>query len=311
MFKKIVLSTLIVIFIISCHKTFITKTGFWMGTIVDITFDPDYGELMDKALKYLETLENKINKFQNDLSNKKVAKLDNDTKYLISRNEFLKTLSGGRFDISIGTISYLYGFPEGPFDVPKEDVILKSLEKIHKNRFIVDDNNVYKSEDVKIDMGAYAKGYIVDKVSEYLKKEGMRNFIFNAGGDLFASGSKNGKKWKIAIKHPETESKFLSVISLSDKAVATSGNYERYFEKGGKRYIHIFDALTGKNANNYQSVSVIAENVEKADGLSTVFFLLSVDEIKDICAKQKTPVLIYTIDNNLLKLCGWENFEIN
>jgi len=311
MFKKIIFSVLIILILISCDRRFITKTGFWMGTIVDVTFDPDKVNTVDDALKYLESLESKINKFTNELNDKGAAIVDKDTKYLISRNEFFKTLSGGRFDISIGTISYLYGFPEGPFDVPDENAVSKSLEKIHKNRFIIGDNKVLKSEDVKIDMGAYGKGYIVDKVTEYLKENGIKNFIFNAGGDLFASGSKNGKKWKIAIKHPESEKKFLSVIGLSDKAVATSGNYERYFEKDGRRYIHIFDALTGKNANNYQSISVIAENVEKADGLATVFFLLSVDEIKDICAKQKTPVMIYTLDNKLLKLCGWENFEIN
>lgn len=311
MFKKIIFSVLIILILISCDKRFITKTGFWMGTIVDVTFDPDKVNTVDEALKYLESLESKINKFTNELNDKGTAIVDKDTKYLISHNEFFKTLSGGRFDISIGTISYLYGFPEGPFDVPDENAVSKSLEKIHKNRFIIVDNKVLKSEDVKIDMGAYGKGYIVDKVTEYLKENGIKNFIFNAGGDLFASGSKNGKKWKIAIKHPESGKNFLSVIGISDKAVATSGNYERYFEKDGRRYIHIFDALTGKNANNYQSISVIAENVEKSDGLATVFFLLSVDEIKDICAKQKTPVMIYTLDNKLLKLCGWENFEIN
>ncbi|UOD34246.1 FAD:protein FMN transferase [Deferribacteraceae bacterium V6Fe1] len=311
MFKKIILSTLVLLFVISCNRTFVSRTGFWMGTIVEVTFDADKSKEADEALKYLKILEKKVNKFTNELNEKGISDVDSDMKYLMSRNEFFKKLSSGRFDISVGTISYLYGFPEGPFKLPDENTLNESLEKIHKNRFFIKDGKVLKSEDVKIDMGAYAKGYIVDKASEYLKQKGVENFIFNAGGDLFASGSKNGKKWKIAIKHPEGESKFLSVIGLSNKAVATSGNYERYFEKDGKRYIHIFDAITGKNANNYQSISVIAEKVEKADGLATVFFLLPVDEIKDICAKENTPVMIYTLDNNLLKYCGWEDFEIN
>ncbi|MBZ4672163.1 MAG: thiamine biosynthesis lipoprotein ApbE [Deferribacteraceae bacterium] len=311
MFKKIVFSTLALLLITACNQTFVSKTGFWMGTIVEVTFDADKSKVVDEALRYLESLESKINKFTLNLNEKGAAEYDDDIKYLLSRNDYFKTLSGGRFDISVGTIGYLYGFPEGPYKVPNESTLTESLEKVHKNRFLIKDGKIIKSEDIRIDMGAYAKGYIVDKASGYLKQKGVNNFIFNAGGDLFASGNKNGKKWKIAIKHPDGEGKFLSVIGLSDKAVATSGNYERYFEKDGKRYIHIFDALSGENANNYKSISVISENVEKADGLATVFFLLSKNDIKSICAKENTPVMIYTLDNKLLKYCGWENFEIN
>lgn len=311
MFKKIILSILIIFAVTGCNKTFVSKSGFWMGTIVEITFDVDKSNIVDEGLKYLKTLEDKIALFTNDINIKGEAKVDEDIKYLISKNEYYKKISNGRFDMAVGTIGYLYGFPEGPYEIPDIDEISKSLEKVHKNRFEIINGYIKRSEEVKIDMGAYAKGYIVDKVSEYFRRNGLKNFILNAGGDLYASGNKNGKKWKIAIKNSESEKKYLSAIELSDMAVATSGNYERYFEINGKRYIHIFDALTGENANNYQSISVIADNVEKADGFATVYFLMSVDEISRICKNEGTPVLVYTLDNKLLKFCGWEDFEIN
>ncbi|MBC7196762.1 MAG: FAD:protein FMN transferase, partial [Deferribacterales bacterium] len=153
--------------------------------------------------------------------------------------------------------------------------------------------------------------YIVDKVAKFLLNEGVESFILNAGGDLFASNRKNNRKWRIAIKNPERENDFLSIINLENKAVATSGNYERYFEKDGKRYIHIFNALDGLNANTYQSVSVIADTVEKADGLATVFFLMGLDEIEKVCKVENVSVLIYTLDSKKIKMCNWESFEDN
>ena len=92
-------------------------------------------------------------------------------------------------------------------------------------------------------------------------------------------------------------------------AVATSGDYERFFMKNGIRYNHIFDMSTMEPANLYRSVSVIADNCETADGLSTVFFLLPENEAAEVCKRTETPVLIYTHDNRVIKLCGWENFE--
>ena len=160
-------------------------------------------------------------------------------------------------------------------------------------------------------MGAYAKGYIVDKGIEFLKSEEIKSAMINAGGDLYALGNKKNRKWHIAIKNPDNKKKFLSIIALKNKAVATSGNYERYFEKNGRRYTHIFNALTLQSVNNYKSISVIADTVEKSDGLATVYYLMNIEKMRETCRKLKTPLLVYTKKSEKIKLCGWQEYEIS
>jgi thiamine biosynthesis lipoprotein len=283
-----------------------------MGTVVDVTYRSDKQKYIDEAINYLINLEEKIDNFTVTFnSSRGKIKIDNDIKFLLKQNSYYKDISLGRFDIAIGTLTYLYGFPEGPFYILDNRSIENALKIIHSKSYNIDNGFVEKYDDVKIDLGAYGKGYIVDKVANFLLNEGVESFLLNAGGDIYASNKKNRRKWKIAIKNPERENDFLSIINLENKAVATSGNYERYFEEDGKRYIHIFNAVDGTNANNYQSISVIADTVEKADGLATVFFLMDVDEIAKICKTENTPVLIYTLDSKKIKLCNWEDFESN
>jgi thiamine biosynthesis lipoprotein len=283
-----------------------------MGTVVDITYEKDNQKVIDRAISYLINLEEKVDNFTKNFNSiKGKIEIDDEIEYLLKKNLYYKQISHKRFDIAIGTLTYLYGFPEGPFCVPDNRSIGHALKVISKSPYSIGNGFVERYDDVKLDMGAYAKGYIVDKVAKFLLNEGVESFILNAGGDLFASNRKKNRKWRIAIKNPERENDFLSIINLENKAVATSGNYERYFEKDGKRYIHIFNALDGSNANTYQSVSVIADTVEKADGLATVFFLMGLDEIEKVCKVENVSVLIYTLDSKKIKMCNWESFEDN
>lgn len=311
---KIIFPILILFFISGCQKSFISKTGFWMGTVVDITLQTkDIGIVpqIEEHIKFMQESVDNISIAINELKPGELLHLNELGIALVKIGEYYKGVSDKRFDISVYTLSLGYGFPEGPYKIPEESFVKEALEKISRNRFVFSGNLISKTQDVKIDMGAYAKGFIVDNVSDFMVSKGVRNFIVNAGGDLFASGDKNGKPWKIAIKHPEENQSVLSIIGLKDMAVATSGNYERFFEYEGERYIHIFDAKTGGNANNYKSISVIAKDTQTADGFATVFFLMSISEITKLCSEKNLPVLVFTLDNRMLKLCGWENFEVH
>ena len=314
MWYNTVFSILIILLAPGCQKSFISKTGFWMGTVVDITIQAEDRNILPQIEGHIKVMEELINKVTTSVNNLKPGEQSDISKLgvdLLRRGEYYKSISDNRFDISVYTLSSGYGFPEGPYTLPDKPFVTEALKKIARNRFVFSGNLVSKTEDIKIDMGAYAKGFIVDNVSSFILSMGIKNFIFNAGGDLFASGDKNGKPWKIAIRHPDESQHILSVIGLMNMAVATSGNYERFFEYQGRRYIHIFDAKTGDNANNYKSVSVIAKNAEVADGFATLFFLMSISEIERLCQKENLPTLIFTLDNRTLKMCGWENFEIH
>ncbi|MGA1846511.1 FAD:protein FMN transferase [Deferribacter abyssi] len=313
-FRKALLC-FITLLIISCsnQSNYETNSFYVLGTILNITLPKSKNNFFNITYKFIKKKEDKINSFYNKFNSSPIYTkivIDDEIYNLLKKAQFFYNISKHKFDISIYTLTSLYGFPEGPFKIPSNKNIDNAMKMIGLKNIQLNRNHIIKLTNLKIDMGAYAKGYIVDEAIELLKKNGIESAIVDAGGDLFALGLKNGNKWRIAIKHPDTENSFLSIVNVSNKAVVTSGNYERFFiTKDGKKIIHIFDATTGKSANNYKSISVIANTTELADGLSTLFFLLSLKEIENLCSRFNTPTLVYTLDNKIIKLCSWETYE--
>lgn len=291
-----------------------TRSFYEMGTIVNVTLNSKDDKVIGQLNNEMGVLEKEITNFTEKINKTEPGRkipVSKSTHNLLKEAEYYKNLSNGKFDITVATISSLYGFPEGPFHVPDNKTIQQKIKDAGFSNLFFDKNSLTKKTDLKIDMGAYAKGYIVDNGIEFLKTKGVESAMINAGGDLYALGNKNGRKWHVAIKDPDSKENFLSIIALKDKAVATSGNYERYFEENGQRYPHIFNAVTFKSVNNYKSISVIADSVEKSDGLATVYYLMNTDNIQKKCRQLKTPVLIYTKSSEKIKLCGWKEYEIS
>lgn len=304
---------LIIIFLFGCNETYVNKPFFSMGTMVEITVPKSNEADIDKIKKKIEELSSFVQSETEKVNNSTVNETIRSSEIfiqLLKKAQYFNQLSNGRFDITIHTLMKLYGFPEGPFRVPDKNELEKITPNVGFNNIIIG-TTVIKKTDLTIDLGAFAKGWIVDEATKYMKDLGINNGIVNAGGDLYCLGDKDGKGWKIAIQHPDGQNKVISIVSLRNKAVATSGDYERFFVQDGKKYIHIFDATTKQPADNYRSMSVIADTVEMADGLSTVFFLMKPKEIENLCNKLNTPVLIYHLDGKIQKLCGWERFEID
>lgn len=295
-----VVYTLLIFILFGCGNEFESERFYSMGTFVSVTLPKkDFDKVIDVRTE-MTNLENMVTE-----ATKKANETQNFEFTGMMQNLFLRgldftRLTNGKFSMYAYTIAHLYGFHEGPYRVPSD----KELEEI------IDKTD--RMEDVLIDMGAFAKGYIVDKSIGLLMFKNVENALINAGGDLYAMGSKGSRPWRIAIKHPDSDEKVLSVVNLQDKALATSGDYERYFEtEDGKRIFHIFDTTTGKNPTYYSSVSVIADKTIKADGLATAFFLLAPEEIEVRCQSMHTPVLLYTREKEIIKMCGWEEFEDN
>lgn len=283
-----------------CSEKYETERFYSMGTFVSLTLPEKHSDLNIEVRSEMTKLENLITSETETSNKKQIFNFTGVMKELEDYGKEYSEMTDGRFSIYAYTIASLYGFHEGPFRVPTEAELEQALD------------NIDKMHDVKMDMGAFAKGYIVDNAAYYLKTHGVKSGMVNAGGDLYAIGDKGDRKWRVAIKHPEKTNEFISIVNLSDKALATSGDYERFFEtEDGERIFHIFDATTGKNPDYYRSVSVIADTTEKADGLATVFFLLPKEDIEKQCKRLKTPVLLYTKKEKRIKLCGWEHFENN
>ena len=193
---------------------------------------------------------------------------------IIEQSTVLSAQSEGLFDPAIGGLLNLWGFqsdgrPSGP--PPDKEAIAAWVEAAPGMDDLALEGSTLTSRNpaVQLDFGAFAKGYAVDLAIERLRQFGINNAIINAGGDLRAIGSKDGKPWRVGIRHPQGQGVLAALEVSGDESVFTSGNYERYREYEGVHYNHILDPRTGMPVNGVTSVTVIHDNGAVADAAAT------------------------------------------
>ena len=207
---------------------------------------------------------------------------------LIIRSQVLSRQSQGLFNPAIGELVKLWGFQQDNLDdiiaPPDDDDIQALLKDLPTMDDIVTNNLTMRgtNKHIQLDFGGFAKGLAVDNTIEHLKEFGIKNAIINAGGDLRAIGTNNGRPWRIGIRHPRAEGVFAAVEVSGDESVFTSGDYERYFESDGKRYHHIIDPRTGYPADKTRSVTVIHSDAATADAAATALFVAGPEKWHEI-----------------------------
>ena len=310
--KKTFIVILLFNVITACSKEkFITYHFFSLGTIIDITIQEKYAEYLPEINKYINNLSDIVlldEKNINTAYADEKINISKETIDIYKKSIFYYNISI-KYDPSSYTVSSLYGFPEGPYHIPAEKDIINAKINAGFDKLILNNDYFIKKSNLLVDFSANAKGYIVDKTVEYMKNLSIDNFIINAGGDLYISGKKNKEYFNTGIIDPDNKNTTLSIVNIENMALATSGNYERYFIDNDKYISHIFEGITYEPVNNYKSVSVIAENAEKADGFATLFYLLDINEITNYCKKFNVAVLILTNNHKIVKLCNWEKYE--
>jgi thiamine biosynthesis lipoprotein len=204
------------------------------------------------------------------------VRVDSEVTDFLDRSIQYNEMSGGAFDITIEPVLSLYAFTSDDARPPPVDSIRLQLELIGIDGFHVgDENYIVKSRpDVRLAVGGVAKGYGVDRAVEILRSRGITGAVVNAGGDLYCLGTNNGRPWRVGIRDPDDAEGVVRVLNVSDEAVATSGDYQRFFVVDGVRYHHILDPSTGKPARGTRSATVIAATTEMADALATAAFVL-------------------------------------
>ncbi len=201
---------------------------------------------------------------------------------IIERALQVSSLTRGAFDITAASLSRLWNFTDGPARLPPDEAIAAALPLVDHGLIKLDreGRTVFLSKQgMRIGLGAIAKGYAVDRACAVLTAHGVTRAIVNAGGDLRALGSKDGGAWVIGIKGVDERDNLAARIEVTDVAVVTSGDYEKYLVIDGKRYSHIIDPRTGRPAcSGSRSVTVIASRADLADALATGLFVLGPDE---------------------------------
>ena len=265
-----------------------TKNIFAMDTYMEITA---YGRNCEKAVEAaaqeIERLDALLSTGSEtsevtQINQNKSGLLSEDSTYLLQRSLEIYESTKGAFDITIYPVMEAWGFAGEEFRVPSKEELNDLLGSVDSSRLTYDQdaNQLTMPENVKIDFGGIAKGYTSARVAQIMEEYGIKSAKLNLGGNVQTVGSKiDGSPWRIAIKSPDESLPYLGVISVMDKAVITSGGYERYFEENGEIYHHIIDPKTGKPAENgLLSVTIVCEDGTLADGLSTALYVLGKEE---------------------------------
>lgn len=228
--------------------------------------------------------------------------LSEDTAGIINFALYLNTLTEGAFDITLYPVTREWGFTTGEYRVPSKEKLEELLKKTGSENIIYGDNIISLPEGYLIDLGALGKGFAGDRAAAVLKEKGIASALLNLGGNVQAVGSKpDGSPWNIGIQNPFGEGN-AATLKVKDKAVVTSGNYQRYFEENGKRYCHIIDPETGYPVDNgLMSVTVVAESGLLCDGLSTALFVMGEEKAADFWRQQRDfDVIIITDEGRIL-----------
>ncbi len=196
---------------------------------------------------------------------------DREVLQLIRRCLHLSAITQGAFDISAGALKALYNFKEKQACVPEAALLSDTLAAVgHRYIHLSGDTVFLSKKGMRIEFGAIGKGYAADKVRSLWKSQGVRAGVINASGDLTAWGLQpDGTPWRVGIADPRDPSRILLWLPVDDAAVATSGNYEQYFEIDGIRYSHNIDPRTGIPVRGIKSVTIISPSAELSDALAT------------------------------------------
>jgi thiamine biosynthesis lipoprotein len=209
---------------------------------------------------------------------------------LIERAKSISKLTDGAFDISYASMDRIWKFDKSMEQMPSDKEIKLSVAKVGAKNIELDakNNTIFlNKKGMKIGFGAIGKGYAADKAKTLLQERGVSAGIINASGDMNAWGSQpDGTPWRVAIRNPMNKNKVFALMPLQNKAVVTSGNYEKYVRFNGVRYTHIIDPRTGYPATELISVTVFAPKAELADALATAVFVMGkeagIDRINQI-----------------------------
>ena len=264
----------------------VTKTELGMGTYVSITvMHPSRvqgEEVIGMAFETMDRLTGLLDRYRSDspigVLNKegRLTDVPPELARVVARSLHFHEVSDGSFDITVQPLVDMYKrYFEAHGHAPSEGDFRKVLKLVDARALSFDGQSIrFNKEGMGITLDGIAKGYIIDQAAELIKHSGIHHALINAGGDIRAVGGKrDGTPWKVGVQNPDKEGPYVEVATMTDGAVATSGNYEIYFDEE-KLYHHIVNPKTGVSPRQSSSVTVTASNVMDADALSTTVFVL-------------------------------------
>lgn len=287
----------------SCEKTSVA-----MGTVVTFNL---YGFGAKNDLDKIETeingLENSVLSWRkkgsdvyriNESAGSSVS-VSPDTAKIIGQCIDISDDCGGVFDITIGNVTKFWDFGGNNQRLPSDDEIKTALGSVGYKNVSISGNAVRINKGQSLDLGAVGKGFACDKIKDLLAKGRTKSAVVSVGGSLLIYGNRT---FPIGIVNPDNDKQSMGTLKLRDTCVSTSGNYEKYFEKDGKRYHHILNATTGYPATSeFKSVTVVCSSGLLSDALSTVCYIAGYRKSVDIL-KEYDAEAVFIFNNNAVKV---------
>lgn len=289
---------LVIVFVLVLFFTAYTRklprefnvSRFMMDTFIQITViekDPEKAvNAIEDAFSVFKKMEDELNFFSSASLLSRLNKdapegveVPEDVAFLVKESIKYGELSGGAYDITVGSLMKVWPFGESNTSVPDKSKIARALKEVNFRKIKINGRILILEKGMEIDLSACSKGYAVDKAIEVLQRHGIANGMVNAGGNIKALGVNiKGKPWVIGVQHPRKKSELLARLELDGRAVATSGDYQRFFFQNGVRYHHLLDTHTGYPAQRCISATILAPTAYEADILSTAVFVLGPDD---------------------------------
>ncbi|MFT6815011.1 MAG: thiamine biosynthesis lipoprotein [Sphingobacteriales bacterium] len=301
-----------VVTLISCQP----KSSSFEGNAQGTTYSVKIVGASDQGLKVkMDSLLTQIdfslstynpNSIISKVNRNEVVQLDDHFKSVFEKSLLIAKSTNGAFDFTAKPLFDAYGFDEKKSMKVAKLNIDSVLEFVGYEKVRIDGDNLVK-EDLRIQLNfnASAQGYSVDKMAEILENKGIENYFIELGGETKAKGkNKKGKLWRIGIDKPEEKlekRQLAAILSLDNKALATSGNYRNFYVEGGVKYVHTINPITGKSElNNLLSVTILAESCHDADAYATALMVMGVDKAKHFSGLKNLEVfLIYTTEEGV------------
>ncbi len=285
----------------------LNRDGYYFDTYINLTvYNSKDAAYLDDCLKMCERYEKLFSRtlegsdiFNVNNANGESVTVDGETYYLLQRALEFCEETDGAVDITVAPLVDVWGFNnkiEPVLCKPSDEEIKKSLVKVdYKKVILEEDNKVRLLNGAQIDLGFIAKGYIADKLKEYLVSRGVESGIISLGGNIVVIGNKpDGNEYNIGIKDPNNSGDIIQSMKISDKSAVTSGTYERFVEYDGVKYHHILNTETGYPVDNgIQSVTIISDSSLEGDALSTICLILGEEDSSEIINKYEAEAVFY------------------
>lgn len=277
-----------------------TATDFALDTVIRVTvYDTDNDDIVTQSINLCKQYERIFSATIGDsdigrlnAANGAPVTLTQETAELLALSGEYFALSDGLFDVTVAPITRLWDVTQDFPVIPKEKSLNNALAKVGYENLTLDEENRTASltNGAQVDLGGIAKGYIADRITDFLKESGVPSAVIDLGGNVCVLGLKEGKPFRVGIAYPfSKDGELLGSLSVSDKAVVTSGVYQRYFRIDDQLYHHIFDPNTGYPAQtDLYSATILCDSAVRADALSTICILLG---------SERAIMLLQTLDD--------------